>query len=234
MRLCVIGNSHLAAIKQGWDQVGADFPWLKPQFFGARADALLDLQAQDGRLVPANDDLAAKLAHTSGGDAEIDPSRFDAALLVGMNYIPTMPQDARLSQAVRAVAARVAFDATLSGHVFAQLRKVAPGLPVHVLPNPLRRKASRAKADPVAVVPYAVRLADFRLGLGAGPVQVAGQPPETIVDDLYTADSYGIGAIALDQGRGSRAKDDDDVSHMNADYGTLFLRQWLPTIAPAA
>lgn len=234
MRLCVIGNSHVAAIKQGWDEIGAEFPWLEPQFFGARGDALLDLHAQGDRLVPAHDDLAGKLAHTSGGETSIDPSRFDAALLVGMNYIPPMPADARLSQAVRAAAARAAFDETLAGHVFAQLRQAAPALPVHVLPNPLRRKAAKAKGDPVAVVPYAVRLADFRLGLGAGPVHVAGQPTETIVDDLYTADRYGIGAIALDQGRGARAKDEDDVSHMNAEYGTLVLRRWLPTLAPAA
>lgn len=233
MKLCIIGNSHLAAIKLGWDQVGAEFPWLQPQFFGARADALLDLHAEGGRLVPATPDLAAKIAYVSGGDGSIDPAGFDAALLVGMNYIPTMPEDARLSQAVRAAAARAAYDATLSGHVFAQLRKAAPDLPVHVMPNPLRRRA--AGAEPAAAtVPYAVRLEDFRRGLGAGPVHVAGQPPETIVDELYTADVHGLGAVALDEGRGARSKAETDLSHMNGDYGALFLRHWLPTIAPAA
>jgi len=75
MKLCIIGNSHLAAIKLGWDQVGAEFPWLQPQFFGARADALLDLHAEGGRLVPATPDLAAKIAYVSGGGWQHRPGR---------------------------------------------------------------------------------------------------------------------------------------------------------------
>lgn len=233
MRLCIIGNSHLAALRLGWDRVGAEFPWAQPQFFGARGEALLDLHAQGSRLVPGNADLAARIAHTSGGETEIDPARYDAALLVGMNYLPTMPRDARLSQAVRAAAARAAFGRALAGHVFAELRKAAPGLPVHVMPNPLQRRAPGAEPA-VAVVPYAQRLEDLRRGLGEeGPVHVAGQPPETLVDELYTADAWGMGALALDDGRGSYVKKDEDLSHMNADYGALFLRRWLAAIAPA-
>lgn len=232
MRLCVIGNSHLAAIRLGWDTVAPEFPWLQMTFFGARADGLRDLQVKGGRLVPGTADLADKLAYTSGGLTEIDPAQYDAALLVGMNYIPTMPAHAGLSQAVRALVARAAYDASLAGLVFARLRAAAPQLPVHVMPNPLRRRVPGAEAAQ-AVVPYAVRLADFRRGLGEGPVHVVGQPPETLVDDLYTADAYGIGAVALDQGRGARAKNDDDVSHMNHDYGVLMLRHWLPGLAPA-
>jgi hypothetical protein len=231
MKLCVIGNSHLAAIRLGWDTVSSEFPGLEMTFFGARADALKDLQAKGGRLVPANADLAAKLAYTSGGQSEIELGRFDAAMLVGMNYIPPMPTHAGHSQAVRALVARAAYDATLSGIVFAQVRAAAPDLPVYIMPNPLRRRAPGDDKGQ-AVVSYAVRLADFQRGMG-GPVHVMGQPSETIVDELYTADAYGTGAIALDEGRGTRAKNDGDVSHMNGDYGALMLRRWLPALAPA-
>lgn len=89
LRLCVIGNSHLAAYKLGWDAlVAAGDPLsraLAPVFFGAPRDGIRHLRAEGDRLVAGRKDLAESLARTSGGRDEIVPAEFDAVLLIGLS-----------------------------------------------------------------------------------------------------------------------------------------------------
>ena len=44
----------------------------------------------------------------------------------------------------------------------------------------------------------------------------------------------GTGDLFITEFDDQEVSPETDVSHMNGDYGALFLRHWLPTIAPAA
>ncbi|MES2144715.1 MAG: hypothetical protein V4516_10245, partial [Pseudomonadota bacterium] len=87
-RLCVIGNSHVAAFKLGWDQLAARGDALTraiaPTFFGAPRDGLKNLAVRDGRLVPTADFVRDHFARMSGGRADVDPAVYDGFLLVGL------------------------------------------------------------------------------------------------------------------------------------------------------
>ncbi len=88
IRLCVIGNSHMAAYKLGWDAlVAADDPVIRevrPVFFGAPRDGIRQVRQEAGRIVPVRKDIAEGFERTSGGQREILLADHDAVLLLGL------------------------------------------------------------------------------------------------------------------------------------------------------
>ncbi len=76
MRLCLLGNSHVAALKLG-------FSGSEAVFFASPSRTLRTLQPQDGELVSTDPDLRRRLAKSSGGAETIRVSEFDAFLVVG-------------------------------------------------------------------------------------------------------------------------------------------------------
>lgn len=89
IRLCVIGNSHMAAYKLGWDVLTSAEKsarhTLSPTFFGAPRDGIRQIEQQSGRLVPTRKDIADNFERLSGGLREINLAEYDAFLLVGLN-----------------------------------------------------------------------------------------------------------------------------------------------------
>ncbi|MCB6176731.1 hypothetical protein LHP98_01135 [Rhodobacter sp. Har01] len=89
MRLCVIGNSHLAALKLGWDALSraGDPAWAKvtPVFFGAPRDGMRQVRLDDGCIVPARKDIGEQFALMSGGQTRIRLGDYDGFVLVGLN-----------------------------------------------------------------------------------------------------------------------------------------------------
>jgi len=88
-RLCVIGNSHIAALKLGWDALVAeaapDWAEIAPTFFGAPSDGMRHVTLEDGALVPTRAKIADHFRQISGGYDRIPLAGFDAFLLVGLN-----------------------------------------------------------------------------------------------------------------------------------------------------
>jgi len=82
MRLCMIGNSHLAALKMGWE--------LEPSrqdvvatWFGSPRNSLADLSLHNGILRPSRAKVASYLEMTSGQSNGIVLSDYDAFVIVG-------------------------------------------------------------------------------------------------------------------------------------------------------
>lgn len=88
IRLCVMGNSHLAAFKLGWDALVKDNDptarALSPVFFGAPRDAMRHVRQEDGRIIPTRKDVPESFERMSGGQREIRLADYDAVLLVGL------------------------------------------------------------------------------------------------------------------------------------------------------
>ena len=100
MRICVLGNSHVASIKKAWDMMSQDYPDYEFMFFASRGIGLSKLKAEDGKLLPGDDSLRANLAFTSGSNGEIDPSDFDVFLVYGANCRPYFKTETFYSQTV--------------------------------------------------------------------------------------------------------------------------------------
>ncbi|MEL7000180.1 MAG: hypothetical protein AAFP68_18135 [Pseudomonadota bacterium] len=87
-RVCVLGNSHLASMKSGWDQVSDHVDGYELTFFGAPKAMMDDLVLEGRFLVPQTDKLKAKLRIFSEGSDKVDLKRFDAFIVVGLQFGP--------------------------------------------------------------------------------------------------------------------------------------------------
>ena len=80
MKICLIGNSHLAALKMGWPEIAQDLPDVQPAFFGARGAMMARLRVRGDRLVAKTAALAEQMSFVSGGLTEIVPGDYDAII----------------------------------------------------------------------------------------------------------------------------------------------------------
>ena len=227
MRLAVIGNSHIAALKAGWTGMAADHPDRQLVFFGARGDSLDALVAQDGRLVPANAELARSIAVTSGGLRCIDPGEFDAFLLHGMNAQPNFRREGFYSQAVMDQAVQDLCEQTLSHRTLDKICRLTDR-PIYVGHNPLIA-AERTDEDQ-DLAPYHSGVDDLNAAFYRRfSARLVPQPEITIANGRNTAMAFSTGSRALSVG----GEMDDiehpatELSHMNATFGAVWMACFL-------
>ncbi|MEM9062814.1 MAG: hypothetical protein AAGD13_20320 [Pseudomonadota bacterium] len=87
-RICVLGNSHLAAMKSGWDLISDHTDGYELTFFGAPKAMMDGLVLEGSKLVPQNDKLKVKLRVFSGGSEMVDLNAYDAFVVVGLQFGP--------------------------------------------------------------------------------------------------------------------------------------------------
>lgn len=228
MRIALVGNSHAAMMKGGWDMIAGAFPEIGMTFFASPKGSLDGLVVDGGRLVARDEALAQRLALTSGGRVGIDPVDFDIFVLVGLD-LAVRRIDPRLSGALRKVTAERALDC-LSMKIARQLRALCDK-PILCLPTP-RRAADGGQTDrdtEATVARYRAGTEALTAVLPVQRIRVLGQPVETLVSSGQTAMHWSRGARKMPRGDGTQdAFGDDDTRHMNADFGALWLRQVLP------
>jgi len=71
LRICIIGDSHVAALKTGWSSLSREFLEVRPIFFAAACESLSALKPVGKTLGTEDVALRAKLAFTSGGSEYI-------------------------------------------------------------------------------------------------------------------------------------------------------------------
>jgi hypothetical protein len=248
MRICLIGNSHLACFKYGWNEVERRYPDVHATFFGAPGDRARHLVVRDGRLVAGTDPLREGLLLTSGGESAIDPEKYDAFVLVGWvtiqaamdlarQYTPhTFPETVHGKQIVSEALFRAALAAEYSGTVVATVaRRLRQLTTKRILlapqPMPSRRameeRERRFRTTLIAgrqVFGLACAAADLAF---ADLAEVVWQPVETIADHAFTRTEFSEGSKRLLK---EEAHPDDDFSHMNAAFGTLALSNILASL----
>ena len=67
-RVLVLGNSHLAALREGWRANPGRWPAIAPTFVGAHKDLLLQTEVRDGRFLPVRTAARAAFSRLGGGD----------------------------------------------------------------------------------------------------------------------------------------------------------------------
>jgi hypothetical protein len=82
--VCILGSSHLGALKQAWDKGAPVSPALSVDFFGATGWRLEDLRYENGALRPQSDKLRKFMKRTSGGKESIVIDSYDAFVLYGL------------------------------------------------------------------------------------------------------------------------------------------------------
>jgi hypothetical protein len=86
MRICFVGNSHLATAKFGWDAVAPDYRDVEVSFFGAIATVFADVAVEDGKLVPKSDAAKQSFIRTSGGRDSAIFTDYDLVILLALGF----------------------------------------------------------------------------------------------------------------------------------------------------
>lgn len=246
MKLCVIGNSHLAAFRIGLTKAPDLFPDLDVEFFGAKGVGLKALRVRDGRMVARSPKISEQLSMTSGGKTSIDPKAYDAFLIVGLNAgAASLMKCARrhrtvqmvakstpshlVSDAMFDIAARELLEGAVFLQVVDQLRQIVADRPIVVAANPCPSwDIVAAEPDPWADADLVgPRLAAIweekkrKVSADLG-VEFVEQPDETLKNGFFTREEFAHGSVRL---RLTAEHEDGEFNHMNADYGLVYLKR---------
>lgn len=227
IRLCVIGNSHVASLKKAWDNFAEPPPDLRLTFFACRGRHLFWLTARDGCLSCDVPELKQILSFTSGGASEIRVSEYDQFLIYGSEARPyfTSPTEV-FSRAAVVQSVNDSVGGTLAYHLLRQLRRLTDK-PVYIGHCPLPGAPEvRSRQKPTTYVDGIAFV--NRVFYGALHSELVPQPIETIVNGMATDPIYVRGATRLAVGD---ALDDlpqpvTDLSHMNGEFGELWLTRF--------
>lgn len=98
LRVCLLGNSHIACLRQAWQAEPDRWPGIAPVFVGAHKNLLLDTAEVDRKLVPTSDGAARAFSELSG-IADVDLDAQDAFVITGclvsLGCIANLYRDAR-------------------------------------------------------------------------------------------------------------------------------------------
>lgn len=240
-QICIIGNSHAAALRQGWKSIAGDFPGITLTFFAAPRHLLREIAFRDGVLAPVNEDLANFFKITSGNKTEIRPSEYDRIVIAGAGIgvvrfseiyrthrpFQMISDDTTPISESCLLASANGFLASTPGFRIARMI----GTPVSFIPEPIPAPGL-AETDRWSSIWSDARVRQnanfvFRRALNeAGTTlnsTILHQPQETVRDD-FTEAQYSRDSMVFTLKRKHRQ---DDYCHMNGDYGATVLRTML-------
>ncbi len=239
MRVCVIGNSHFAAIKQGWDSLPELAQTMELTFFGSPGSMLRTLEVTDGCLCDSNENVRRYIATTSGGLERIDGAAYNFFMVVSLELSFAIAADLyalhrlpeHYTRGVGLISRKAlessligAMRDTLAAATIAKIRKIsaAPVMLISApLPNPAIQRHPRYRRLwngtylSFLLDLYNDRLAAFGDELG---VTTYTQPERTLLAPCFTDPIYAM---------------EDDVSgihHMNRQFGKELLRDITPRL----
>jgi hypothetical protein len=224
VRICVLGNSHVASLKLGLEKLPSARQQFTMEFFASRAGALEGLRLENKRLVPSNENLAVAITHTSGGKGEVVVDDYDAFLVYGLGFrLPVV--DTHLSAAVRRQACRDTATQTLNFHMCSLLRQ-ATKKPVYVGHDP-QEAPGRKSPEVGRSLAYDAVYELTRSELLREDLRLVQQPRRTFADVWFTRPEYSAGSTRLDIGdaKSNELHKEVDNKHMNGDFGRIWLEE---------
>ncbi len=250
IRLCVIGNSHIGAIRRGWDTVERDYQNSSIDFFGSTGDSIKTLANIDGVLSSPDETVRAMLHRTSGGRESIVPASYDAFVVVGLGlstdavanvYRRFRPftfakADMRLiSRACVAAAVSGLMQASLALQTARLVRSVSMA-PIFCIPAP--QPSSLIQDEPVADAEwlseralidglYELIMATAARIEAAEGFRFLWQPAETMEMGYYSRREFGLNSVNL---FGKPKGDQDQLFHMGPEYGAIVVRALFATL----
>lgn len=239
-RVCLIGDSHLAALKLGWPRIQPQFPGMTLVFYAVPA-SLLHVEIVGGKLVAPEERIRKRLARTSEGDGDIGPDHdvyvlcgLELALMKALRGFFAKRAAARAAGAVYgnkvgdlALAMEPALRDTIACDVAAKLRQLTKA-PLFLIANPLpayeRHAEQWERLKKREHIAEACEIACKKIAADHAAIFIP-QPAETVdATGLTTRNTYYL--LPPDQ----VARETTPHTHMNADYGAIILRDALEKI----
>jgi hypothetical protein len=237
-QICIIGDSHVAALRSGWHHAAAEFPDLQITFFAGMNRYMGGLERADGALIATTTELRQAFERTSNGLFRIENS-YDHFLLCGLGARSNIAIETRKALLAAAGAKypgdtefvgaiRDALEKTQMARVLALLRQITKA-PVGIIAAPFAEYEKDAAAINAAQIAKREKLlGDFNTACRAlaeeNQAIFLPQPDET-------RDISVLNTKAEFSHRSLKAKDQEpDPVHKNAAYGAIALRAALRTM----
>ena len=243
-RICIIGDSHVAAFKNGWDEIAARYPHVEIVYFARQRQGLFQL-VHEGTIITLNRRVARNFLQRMFGYTELDTSGIDLFVCVGMmeavHAFAEMQAGHKLaaqsatgrqyvSDAAYVAAYADLFQASVMGHVVrtlsqAGVKKALVSLKPRHNEELLDRRTATAKCYRSLIAEghgaHLARLLEDGLGRVLPPgFRYVAPPSEVLTNDLLTTREFSSGSVKL---RSEHEHDDKETKHMNADYGARML-----------
>lgn len=247
-RICLIGDSHLGAVKLGWDAVKSELHGVDLTFFVAPG-RMMDLALSSGSITAATEELQRKFKKSSGGEFAIKCD-YDGYIVHGLGLISSrilpLYENCRADSHAREgrqpisdecfqLACYGLFRETRAVRTVALLRKITDA-PIGLVVAPMR-SLSHPEAD-VAVIEKNGDDAEVASSFSGAAtrlstdlkVSVFLQPTDTLAGPLRTKPMYSRSQLV----RAGNEIDRSDYTHMNPAYGTIIVRQLVAEFLPLA
>lgn len=244
MKVCVIGNSHVGALRQGWMRLSTDFPDTNITFFASPQKDMHSLEMHEGNLVSRMPRAVRSMKYTSGGQDRIAVDQYDAfaiSLGIGIKALMqvfrvhrsrAMPSSGHLISDEFALASVYDSISKSAATRIARAIRARTASPIIIietpLPNRLILKKSPRSAWPEAakMVPVLKTLLDPAVDKISGNLSLIYHPqPRETIKHGFTLDEYSIGSKRLSSRETEHAP--DEPHHMNANYGRVVLKEML-------
>jgi hypothetical protein len=226
MKICILSNSHAAALKNGWDGLSVNYPDIELTFFASRQKGLAGLDLQDCNLIPNNEALLKDISYTSNGSKLIDLNAYDLFLIYGFLRVPQF--DLRYSHACIRQANLDSFNLSLGGKLYRLIRQVTQKpIFIGLVSNPVFYAHKKNRENKLT---YSHSLKFLEEAIVASNLLLIPQPEESLIDNWYTDHKYCIGSKRLDVGDKISKKEHpphEKIAHMNEEFGQAWLENFL-------
>lgn len=227
MKICLIGNSHIACLGEAWSEnhYGLDIT-----FFGSHLKTIVNTKNIDNIIYATTSSLKSNFIMTSRGKDSIDLNNYDVIVIHGLiqqliNYaihIESIKNNIYYSSEI--IKKSNPFFSCACHHIVTEIRKTS-GIKIlcSFAPNPIQTEPSKVINEFVykSIVDLFNKLSEeFNF-------EILHQPPETLKNYIYTLDRYNKGSKKFDPCTivGTQEYSHDDTLHMNAEFGHLYLQQ---------
>lgn len=239
LKICILGNSHVASFKTGWQAIREFYPNIEITFYPFNGPSharqfFTSFTPEHDSLTISNPNLKARFIQLSRSDGYVRPNEFDQMLVVGgFHWWHGIDRTAYSTQVIQA-ALRTHVSKANIWPFLKNLRKISdiPVALTHV-PFVASREVSIARAQ--AGYQDEVKLVNASV-LASMKAQMISQPEVTFGPYLQTHLKYAIGEYYLQKGSADEPKQVlvDDRWHMNSAFGAKFLVKYLRSLSVKA
>jgi hypothetical protein len=242
--ICLIGNSHLAALAQAWrkDRLGARAE-VTQTFFGMGGGYDWELILQDSALVPPDEEGKTAFQQSSRGRSAIEIEEYDAFVIYGVGFqvkalLPLFLDEGTLISRESVTAALCNRHGVAASLKLLELVRSLSRAPVIVCPQPFQSK----RAFPASFFAQHPRLSqpeyferveeEFRAAAESLCIERGGeflaQDESTWALPCFTRDEFALCGTTWRAEIAERTpKGIGNGKHMNGSYGAVVLRKIL-------
>ncbi len=248
--VCVIGNSHLAAVKLAWDEHARDYPHISATMFGSPRASLRQTRVKAGKIVPTSDIVTKNFRWTAKTD-DIDLAAYASFHIVAcqistwqmfnayrrFGYFELKSRRAHLvSKDSFRQGARERLAGATGLHLARLIRK-GSGAPIQLCKQAFPSEACvenprKFPHDDIIKNGDIEELIDLHDQIVADlfkdlDVEIVPQPSVTVARPGLTKRIYSDNSVRLREGL-SKTHGENDYLHMNGLYGAEVLKQMFP------